>query len=79
MSATRDGQRWGAAASAALLIALAAGTATTAWQLRERAAEARRAQAVTDFVVGLFESVDRTGPRGTEPTARELVDAGAAR
>lgn len=71
--------RWGAAASLALLFAVAAGTAATAWQSRERAAEARKAQAVTDFVTSLFESVDPARARGTEPTARELVDAGAAR
>lgn len=71
--------RWGVAASAILLVAVATGVLATAWQARERAAEARKAQAITTFVMGLFEAVDPARARGTEPTARELVDAGAAR
>jgi len=81
MTATGDEvrHRWGTAASLALLVAIAAGIAAMAWQARERAAEARRARAVTDFVTSVFGSVDPAGARGTEPIARELVDAGAAR
>jgi serine/threonine-protein kinase len=71
--------RWGAAGSAALLVAVVIGMAATAWQARERLAEARKAQAITAFVTSLFEAVDPARARGTEPTARELVDAGAAR
>jgi serine/threonine-protein kinase len=71
--------RWAAAGSAVLLIAVASGIAATAWQARERATEARKAQVITAFVVSLFEAVDPARARGAEPTARELVDAGAAR
>lgn len=71
--------RWGSAAAATLFIAVTIGVSTTLWQARLRAAEARKAQAVTHFVAGLFEAVDPARARGSEPTARDLLDAGAAR
>jgi non-specific serine/threonine protein kinase/serine/threonine-protein kinase len=72
------------AAAAAVLLALLLGIAgTTAGLLQARAAErtarqeARTAQAVSDFLVGLFEVSDPGEARGNTITAREILDDGA--
>lgn len=82
--------RVGVAASAVMVVALAASTLVAtigfvrARHAEQRAAtEAAAAAEVTDFVVGLFRVFDPDEPRGTVPardiTARELLDRGAAR
>ena len=68
---------WVAAASL-LLLTLVGGLAATAWQARVAAREARRAEAVRDFVIGLFSSADPDSTLGRTVTAKELLDRGAA-
>jgi len=74
-------QRHRVAVSAAALVvlALAVGLAGTAWQAREAARQAARAQEVTSFLVGLFRAADPDASPGGEPTARDLLALGAAR
>jgi serine/threonine-protein kinase len=71
--------RVGVAALSAVAIAIGSGIAATAWQAREAAAQARKAQAVKEFVLSLFAGVDPAQALGDELTARQLVDAGAER
>lgn len=71
--------RFGVAATLAIVMAIAAGIATTTRQARETAAQAAKAEAVKEFVLSLFEGVDPSRALGEELTARELVDDGADR
>ena len=71
--------RVGVAATTAIVIAIGSGIATTAWQASETAAQARKAEAVKEFVLSLFAGVDPGQALGDELTARQLVDSGAAR
>ncbi|HPF26371.1 MAG TPA: serine/threonine-protein kinase [Steroidobacteraceae bacterium] len=71
--------RVGAAALAAVVAAIAIGGAATVWQAREATAQAHKAEAVKDFVLGLFEGADPSRALGQELTAQRLVDDGAAR
>jgi serine/threonine-protein kinase len=71
--------RVAAIAAAIVVLALVAGIAGTAWQARAARLEASRAQAVTDFVIRLFEISYPEQSRGREVTARELLDEGARR
>jgi eukaryotic-like serine/threonine-protein kinase len=71
-------------AMAALLLVGTAGISATLWQAkeaREQAAQAvsesRRAQAVNDFLVHLFEATGPENARGSIPTALDLLDTGA--
>jgi len=74
--------RWAIAAAAALIVALAAGLAGTLWQSRRAESEAHRANAVKDFLLGVFQASDpriaSDKPRG-QITARELLDISAGR
>ncbi|HEY6123814.1 MAG TPA: serine/threonine-protein kinase, partial [Steroidobacteraceae bacterium] len=74
--------RRGAGVAAALVLALAAGVTGVLWQGQRAAEEARRANAIRDFLVETFRASDpriaSDQPRGTI-TARALLDAGAAR
>lgn len=78
--------RWGVAAAAALAAAVLGFGVVMGWQRAEiaqqrDAAERQRARAeqVTAFLVDLFEASDPLAPEGGAVTARELLDAGAAR
>ncbi len=78
--------RAAAAAAVFVLAALVAVLAAALWQARERAREAVRAereaeasQAVTRFLVSLFEGSDPSRSRGAVVTAQELLDEGAQR
>jgi eukaryotic-like serine/threonine-protein kinase len=71
--------RVGVAATAVTLAALLAGLAGTLWQARVATAEAAKARAVTDFLVGVFEGSDPDLAKGQEITARDMLDRGAAR
>jgi serine/threonine-protein kinase len=71
--------RVGVAAAALVGASLIAGIAGTAWQARAAAREARRADQVRQFVVGLFEVSDPDRAQGDSITARALLDQGAAR
>ncbi len=64
------------------LIALVGGTAATLWQAHSARLEARRADAVRDFLLDIFQhnSVDNPeGPKARETTAEQLLDIGAER
>ena len=81
--------RWGVAAAAGILVALMTGLTAALWQAREaqRQAEiarkeARTAQAVKDFLQGIFlaNSAQQPDPlKARQTTARELLDIGAAK
>jgi serine/threonine-protein kinase len=68
--------RFGVAAASLVLIALGTGLAGTVWQAHRATQQAERAQAVQDFVLGLFNEADPIRARGRELTAREMLDAG---
>ncbi|MDH4048525.1 MAG: tetratricopeptide repeat protein [Gammaproteobacteria bacterium] len=71
--------RVGVAAMLAIAIAVAGGITATAWQAGEAAAQAKKAEAVKEFVLSLFAGVDPAQALGEELTARQLVDSGATR
>ena len=71
--------RAGVAAAALVTVSLLAGLTGTLWQARAARMEARRAQEVKDFLVGIFQVSDPSQARGEQVTARELLDRGAAR
>lgn len=68
--------------SALLAASVLAGVAGVAWQAQEARVQARRAEAVKDFLLGVFKASDpRTAsdtPRG-QLTAKALLDASAGR
>jgi serine/threonine-protein kinase len=71
--------RVGVAAMIAIGVAIGGGVAATAWQAREAATQAHKAEAVKEFLLSLFAGVDPAESLGEELTARQLVDSGAAR
>jgi eukaryotic-like serine/threonine-protein kinase len=71
--------RIGVAATASLLLLLAAGVAGVLWQAREARLEAARAREMSAFLQDLFDAVDPEEARGRVVTARELLDRGAER
>ncbi|HET9314630.1 MAG TPA: serine/threonine-protein kinase [Vicinamibacteria bacterium] len=71
--------RLGAAAAFLLVASMAAGLGATAWQSARARREASRAQAVTEFLVGLFELSSSRRPQSEHVTARELLDQGVKR
>ena len=74
--------RLGTGFAVTLAIAIGTGVALVAWEAREAAQEARRAEAAKAFLVGIFSASDpriaSDTPRG-EITARALLDLGATR
>ncbi len=70
--------RVGLAAAAAVVLALASGLATTLWQARVARQEAKRATAVTNFLIGVFRSTDPAEAKGRDVSAREILDRGVA-
>lgn len=69
--------RWGAAATGAVTVALAAGFGVALWQAEVARTEARTAKAVQDFVIGIFvaNSAQQPDPlKARQTTARELLD-----
>jgi eukaryotic-like serine/threonine-protein kinase len=75
---------WGVAAAAAFGCLLVGYVATVTHQARELARErdlvgleARKAERVRDFLLGLFEAADPYRTKGVQVTAGELVEAGA--
>ena len=67
---------------AAFVVTLLAGTGMVLWQARQTQREARRAAAVTDFLIRMFDASDpriaQDAPR-SQITARELLDRSADR
>jgi tetratricopeptide (TPR) repeat protein/predicted Ser/Thr protein kinase len=78
--------RLGLAAAGVVVAALLAGAVGIVWQARRAIAQqeiaeaqARRAEAVKKFALGLFEVSDPDASRGRDITARELLERGAER
>ena len=71
--------RVGVAAGITLAVALAGGVFATLWQARATAREAARAEAVKEFLVGVFRTADPAEARGREITVRDLLARGATR
>lgn len=77
--------RWAVGAAALVFVSLLAGLAGTLSQARRATANARdavaaqrRAEEVTDFLIGLFEANDPSVAQGDTITARELLERGVA-
>jgi eukaryotic-like serine/threonine-protein kinase len=71
--------RLAAAAIGLLVLSLAVGVSATAWQAVRARRAAARAQAVTEFLISLFELSSTRRPQSQEVTARELLDRGVQR
>lgn len=71
--------RAGLAAAAAVFLAISTLAGAALWQAHERDLAARRAGAVRDFLVNLFEGADPASNQGEQITARQLFDQGVAR
>ncbi len=69
--------RVGVAAGAAVAVALVAGMGGTAWQARKAEAEARKAEAVNDFLVGMLGAPDPT-EEGRDVRVATLLDRAGA-
>ena len=70
------------AMGSALVLALLAGSAGVAWQAHEARAQARRAEGVKDFLLGVFSAADPRlagGKPNGQTTAKTLLDRAAAR
>jgi serine/threonine-protein kinase len=70
--------RWVLAATLSVTAVLATSLGVVAWQARQAVEEASRAQAMQDFVSGLFETA-ANAPRGAPVDLRALLDAGIER
>ena len=68
--------RWAVATGVLVALVLASAFGVIAWQAREAVREATRAQALQDFVIGLFE---RAGDGKAPLDVRALLDAGLRR
>ncbi len=72
----------GVGAGGLVVVALAAGMAGTLWQARLAEREARKAEAATRFLTGVFEANSTTkngSVKAQQTTARELLDLGRQR
>lgn len=70
--------RWALATTALVTVVVGAAMAIVAWQAREAVREAGRAQAMQDFMVGLFEYA-AGAPEGQSLDLRGLLNASEAR
>ncbi len=70
--------RWALGSAALVAATLAAALGIVVWQSRQFVQEGARAQALKDFVVGLFENAGST-PEGVPLDVRQLLEAGVAR
>lgn len=70
--------RWSLASGSLIAVVLSAALAIVAWQGRQAVAEAGRAQAMQDFMVGVFETARGT-PEGQALDLRGLLDGSLAR
>ncbi len=68
-----------AVATAAVLVILSAGLVVTALEARHAAAQARRAEAVAQFLEGLFEGANPRLAKGSPPDVRDLLERGTER
>lgn len=67
------------AAGIAIAVLLTGALAAALWQARAAAREARKAQAVTEFLTSIFTISDPSESRGEAVTAREILDRGSRR
>ena len=72
-------RRWPLAVGTALMLAILMGVGATLWQAHLAIAEARRAEAVQNFLLSLFRSNTPAVAEGHEITARELLTHGSER
>lgn len=70
--------RWALATGALVTVVLSTALGIVTWQARQAVAEASRAQAMQEFVIGLFEQAGTT-PGGAPLDVRQLLDAGVQR
>ncbi|MBS0455914.1 MAG: tetratricopeptide repeat protein [Proteobacteria bacterium] len=70
---------WSIAAISLVIVVLSAGLYVMWLQQQQARAEAQRAQAMHDFVIGLFEQAQREAGPGQTVDIRKLLDAGARR
>jgi len=70
--------RWSLAISLLVATVLGLALAIVAWQVRQAVAEANRAQAMQDFMVGLFDNAG-SAPDGSTLDLRGLLDAAVER
>ena len=70
--------RWSLATGGLIAVVLSAALGIVAWQARQAVAEAGRAQAMQDFMVGVFESARGT-PEGQALDLRGLLDSSLTR
>ena len=63
----------------AIAMALCTGLGIALWQAEHARQEARTAQAVQDFLVGLFNASDPQHAKGKDVSAKELLDRGSTR
>ena len=71
--------RVSAAVATLLMLTLVGGLLATTWQARRAEREARKAEAVKEFLKTLLSAADPTLAKGREPSVRQLLDAGAGR
>ncbi len=71
--------RAGVAAVALVVLALVGGLIATTWQARRALRNARRAERVQDFLVGIFQGSDPDQTGGERVTARQLLADGTLR
>lgn len=64
---------------AALLVALVSGAGVALWEAHAARLEARRAESVKKFLVGVFSQSDPEHARGKNITAGEILERGSAR
>ncbi len=70
--------RWALATATLVTATLATSLGIVLWQTQQSVQEGARAQALKDFVVGLFENAGST-PEGTPLDVRQLLETGAQR
>ncbi|MCA1714966.1 MAG: tetratricopeptide repeat protein, partial [Gammaproteobacteria bacterium] len=73
-----DRHRWALATGVLVAVVLSTALGIVAWQARQAVAEASRAQAMQDFVIGLFEHAGST-PGNAPLDVRQLLEAGVQR
>ncbi len=74
-----DRHRAGVAIAAFGVVALVAALVFAVWQAREKSQQALVSQQVTQFLVGIFRGADPSISRGSNATAKDLLDQGAER
>ena len=71
--------RVGIAVAVSLVLSLLGGLAATAWQARAKTLEAQKAEAVTAFLISIFQGADPLQAAGRDITLRQVLDEGAGR